>query len=216
MIDSCKQEINMIHNNISEIDSKDILNKSRDDTFGYKPNVIKLNFIKPLIKSTNTLDESSYYNKFYPKSLSKYKRIIINLSRSQYKSLQNAATKLNLILEEKGKTELKELNTVQRYNLSSTYETSVDFNRENKSLIKDKDNLCYQIVTKYRKTYYPESGCQIYWFDVTALSGFISTLKCWQRINHFPDITELSRKAKLSKSLNNFIRKLPGFLCSFL
>jgi len=46
-----------------------------------------------------------------------------------------------------------------------------------------------------------QQSCNIVWIDTSGFQTFLSTLKPWQKINHFPGMIEVSRKTRLAYNL---------------
>ena len=52
--------------------------------------------------------------------------------------------------------------------------------------------------------------CNVYWIDISNIAERMSKLRPWQRINHFPGMSELAKKNLLAKNLNRIAKALPG------
>lgn len=54
-----------------------------------------------------------------------------------------------------------------------------------------------------------DDGCNIYWLDVSTIHERFSRLEPWQRINHFPSMSHISRKNRLAQNLGKMRRQFP-------
>lgn len=58
----------------------------------------------------------------------------------------------------------------------------------------------------------PESGtrkCHVYWVDVPIIVERMQQLHRWQRINHFPGMSNVARKGRLAQNLDRMRRSFP-------
>lgn len=58
----------------------------------------------------------------------------------------------------------------------------------------------------------PESGtrkCHVYWVDVPIIVERMQQLHRWQRINHFPGMSNVARKGRLAQNLDRLRRSFP-------
>ncbi|CAN0495004.1 unnamed protein product, partial [Scytosiphon promiscuus] len=58
----------------------------------------------------------------------------------------------------------------------------------------------------------PESTarkCHVYWVDVPAIVERTQQLHRWQRINHFPGMSNVARKGRLAQNLDRMRRSFP-------
>lgn len=58
----------------------------------------------------------------------------------------------------------------------------------------------------------PETGtrrCHVYWVDVPAIVERMQQLHRWQRINHFPGMSNIARKGRLAQNLDRMRRSFP-------
>jgi len=73
----------------------------------------------------------------------------------------------------------------------------------------------YDIITEAAKTCgmrvvgHNDDGCNIYWLDISTISERFSRLEPWQRINHFPGMSHISRKNRLAQNLGKMRRHFP-------
>merc|ERR1719247_1080074 len=44
-------------------------------------------------------------------------------------------------------------------------------------------------------------GANLYWIDTTAIKDTLCRIEPWQRVNHFPGMSNLARKSRLAKNL---------------
>ncbi|CAN0111210.1 unnamed protein product [Scytosiphon promiscuus] len=51
--------------------------------------------------------------------------------------------------------------------------------------------------------------CHVYWIDVPAIVERMQHLHRWQRINHFPGMSNVARKGRLAQNLDRMRRKFP-------
>lgn len=52
-------------------------------------------------------------------------------------------------------------------------------------------------------------GCNIYWIDTPCINDFFQMLQPWQCINHFPGMTNITRKARMCQNLELMRKKFP-------
>lgn len=52
--------------------------------------------------------------------------------------------------------------------------------------------------------------CHVYWVDVPAVVERIQQLQRWQRINHFPGMSNVARKGRLAQNLGRMRRSFPN------
>lgn len=64
-------------------------------------------------------------------------------------------------------------------------------------------------VCGMRVVTHDDDGCNIYWLDVSTISERFSRLEPWQRINHFPGMSHISRKNRLAQNLGKMRRQFP-------
>jgi len=62
-------------------------------------------------------------------------------------------------------------------------------------------------VCGMRVVAHDDDGCNIYWLDVSTISERFNRLKPWQRINHFPGMSHISRKNRLAQNLGKMRRQ---------
>ena len=63
----------------------------------------------------------------------------------------------------------------------------------------------FQLVSE-NASQHIKNSCNIWWIDIAAVHEYISALKPWQRINHFPGMTNIARKGRMAQNLD-FMRK---------
>ncbi|CAN0384244.1 unnamed protein product [Ectocarpus sp. 13 AM-2016] len=51
--------------------------------------------------------------------------------------------------------------------------------------------------------------CHVYWIDVPAIVERMQHLHRWQRINHFPGMSNVARKGRLAQNLDRMRRTFP-------
>lgn len=51
--------------------------------------------------------------------------------------------------------------------------------------------------------------CNVYWIDVANIAERMSKLRPWQRINHFPGMSNIARKNRLAQNLEKMRREYP-------
>lgn len=51
--------------------------------------------------------------------------------------------------------------------------------------------------------------CHVYWVDVPVIAERMQQLQPWQRINHFPGMSNVSRKSRLAQNLDRMRRSFP-------
>ena len=51
--------------------------------------------------------------------------------------------------------------------------------------------------------------CNVYWIDVANIGERMSKLRPWQRINHFPGMSNIARKNRLAQNLEKMRREFP-------
>lgn len=51
--------------------------------------------------------------------------------------------------------------------------------------------------------------CHVYWIDVPTISDRLQQLHPWQRINHFPGMSNVARKSRLARNLDRMRRSFP-------
>lgn len=51
--------------------------------------------------------------------------------------------------------------------------------------------------------------CNVYWIDVSNIAERMSKLRPWQRINHFPGMSNIARKNRLAQNLEKMRREFP-------
>lgn len=71
-------------------------------------------------------------------------------------------------------------------------------------LAKVAEELGYK-VTRTDKTEY-----DIIWFDLPPVANILSKLKNFQRINHFPGVSQVSNKSYLARNLNRMAKVHPN------
>ena len=54
-----------------------------------------------------------------------------------------------------------------------------------------------------------DDKCNVYWVDTSAIAERLARLEPWQRINHFPGMSQISRKNRLAHNLGTMRRKFP-------
>jgi tubulin polyglutamylase TTLL6/13 len=52
-------------------------------------------------------------------------------------------------------------------------------------------------------------GCNIYWIDTPCINDYFQTLQPWQCINHFPGMTNITRKARMCQNLELMRKRFP-------
>lgn len=52
-------------------------------------------------------------------------------------------------------------------------------------------------------------ACHIHWVDVANIHERMRIMQPWQRINHFPGMTNIARKARLSQNLEKMRKAFP-------
>ncbi|KAJ8610684.1 hypothetical protein CTAYLR_005667 [Chrysophaeum taylorii] len=52
-------------------------------------------------------------------------------------------------------------------------------------------------------------ACHVYWVDVANINERMSKLQPWQRINHFPGMSNIARKNRLAQNLEKMRREFP-------
>ena len=48
--------------------------------------------------------------------------------------------------------------------------------------------------------------CNVYWIDISNIAERMSKLRPWQRINHFPGMSNIARKNRLAQNLEKMRR----------
>ena len=52
-------------------------------------------------------------------------------------------------------------------------------------------------------------GANLYWIDTTAIKDTLCRIEPWQRVNHFPGMSNLARKSRLAKNLARMWKLAP-------
>ena len=55
-----------------------------------------------------------------------------------------------------------------------------------------------------------EERCNVYWIDVANIYERMKAVKPWQRINHFPGMTNIARKSRMAQNLERMRRLFPS------
>jgi len=53
------------------------------------------------------------------------------------------------------------------------------------------------------------NNCNIYWIDTSTINDYFAMIQPWQRINHFPGMTNIARKSRLAQNLDFMRRQFP-------
>ncbi|KAH9587400.1 Tubulin polyglutamylase ttll6 [Schistosoma haematobium] len=86
--------------------------------------------------------------------------------------------------------------------------------KKKKHLIVNLSNCKYESVRRvlkrfgFRETEDDEDWC-LYWTDYSVTIDKVLVMKQWQKINHFPGMSEICRKDSLARNLNRMIRLFP-------
>ncbi|XP_018650907.1 tubulin tyrosine ligase-related [Schistosoma mansoni] len=86
--------------------------------------------------------------------------------------------------------------------------------RKKKHLVVNLSNCKYESVRRvlkrfgFRETEDDEDWC-LYWTDYSVTIDKVLVMKQWQKINHFPGMSEICRKDSLARNLNRMIRLFP-------
>ena len=54
-----------------------------------------------------------------------------------------------------------------------------------------------------------DDRCNIYWIDASVITERLGRLEPWQRINHFPGMSNIARKNRLAQNLGTMRRRFP-------
>ena len=136
--------------------------------------------------------------KFIPK-------LYVNLGRCRYPVIRDVVESMGMCVdfddEDLASTMTKTIEQPQRNSSAST--TNVNQQRSNLSLLANGNNLARQPLFHDAVYKMIESRrSHIMWSDVTVTPQQLSSCAVWQRLNHFPGISQtLSRKVPLGKTM---------------
>jgi len=54
-----------------------------------------------------------------------------------------------------------------------------------------------------------KNSCNIWWIDTATVHEYLNNIKPWQRINHFPGMTNIARKGRMAQNLDSMRRQFP-------